>query len=756
MHNFVEKMNTKKSVIIAFCLSFCLGMCIVTTGFILGGGTFYLGEDYNLQQIAFHTSMHNAVKSGDVLWSSTYDIGANFIGAFSFYNLASPFVLFTILFPPALYQYLLPLMIAIKAGVCGVSSFLYAKQYITNNKYAYVASLLYTFSSYQLANLNYYHFMDLVALFPFLLLALDKTCIENKKGVFAVMVGIIALTNFVFFFGVAVFLVLYFAAKCIHKQYKITMQLFLKLALESAIGVGLACAILIPSVLFVTGNPRATSYIFGEELRDLLRLNYYELPNLLHAFLLPSECIMNRGFITTSDANASEAYLPVVGLVLAGTYFWHNKKSWITSLSVSCIVIMFVPVLNSAFSLFNELYYARWFYMPLLLFALASAKALEEKKKFLPGFIFVGVLFAFFYYLRWRWHHIILIEFMPNRLLAFILLGISAVGLAVTLIVCILVHRKYTMHFLVLSIFVNVTVAFALNTYYMHDFWNTKFPNHSAENFFNLNSITTFPNDDEYYRIETQNSWMNAGLITGTPSVNSFASAINPSVFEFYTANGIPRFVYSVTEEESYGFNTLLGSKYELIYENEEVAFVENENFAGMGFLYDYAISETQYAQVKHEDKHIANLGAIVLEDRVINENYYEYDILLKEDLSNLTEADFDDFTEKLGENAVKDFAYSKGVYTFNVYSNRQTICFISVPYDEGFTARVNGEHVEIERVNNGFIGVPVKEGDNSVEVSYYPKGLTAGLIISFISLLILLIYLLKGQIIIYTNKNKR
>ncbi len=750
----LAKPKFSKSLFIAFFLSFSLGMCIVAVGFILGGGTFYLGEDYNLQQISFHTSIHNALKSGDVFWSSTYDLGTNFIGAYSFYNLASPFVLFTALFPPSLYQYLLPLMIAFKAGVCGLGAYMYSKQYINENKYAYIASLLYTFSSYQLSSLNYYHFMDLVALFPFLLLALDKTCTENKKGVFAVMVAIITLTNYVFFFGATVFLVLYFAVKCLHKEYTITKQIFLKLALESVLGVGMACVILMPSVMFVTGNPRATSSIFSGEVVRIFLLKFYQLPNLLHAFILPSESIMNRGFIATTDANAPEAYLPVVGFILAGAYICNNKKNWVTSLSLVSILFMFVPVLNSAFSSFNAEYYPRWFYMPILIFSLASAKALEQKKSFKGGFIIVGVLFAWFYCLRMYWHSVLLIEFMPNRLLAFILLGISFAGIAVTLIVCLCVRKKYVTHFLTVAIFFNVTAVFALNTYYMHDFYSTKFPNHSAENFFNLNNIANFPQDDEYYRIETQNSWINAGIITNTPSVNSFASAVSPSIIEFYFSNDIPRYVYSTTDEEDYGFNTLLGSKYNMLYENEEVVFDENENFAGMGFIYGSAVSEAEYAKIDEDDKHIAILGALVLPNDIAEDNIYNFNMLTAGDLKNLAAQDFESFTKTLSENSVQNFAYENSAYTFSINSNKQTLCYVSVPYDEGFTAYVNGERVDIVKVNAGFIGVPVIEGENEVVLSYYPKGLNIGIFTTILSLIIFVIYLNKERVLnLYTNR---
>ena len=46
-----------------------------------------------------------------------------------------------------------------------------------------------------------------------------------------------------------------------------------------------------------------------------------------------------------------------------------------------CAVIALVPVLNSVFSAFNAAYYARWFYMPLLIMSAMTARALELNRK---------------------------------------------------------------------------------------------------------------------------------------------------------------------------------------------------------------------------------------------------------------------------------------------------------------------------------------------------------------------------------------
>ncbi len=66
---------------------------------------------------------------------------------------------------------------------------------------------------------------------------------------------------------------------------------------------------------------------------------------------------------------------------MVGTITWllsEKKGTWLRRLLIVCIFMALVPVLNSAFSMFNTAYYARWFYMPILMMALATAVSIED------------------------------------------------------------------------------------------------------------------------------------------------------------------------------------------------------------------------------------------------------------------------------------------------------------------------------------------------------------------------------------------
>lgn len=59
----------------------------------------------------------------------------------------------------------------------------------------------------------------------------------------------------------------------------------------------------------------------------------------------------------------------------------------------------------------------------------------------------------------------------------------------------------------------------------------------------------------------------------------------------------------------------------------------------------------------------------------------------------------------------------------------------LSVPYEPGWTLKVNGIVTEMNIFEDCFISIPLEDGSYTIELSYYPSGLNAGIVISFISL---------------------
>ena len=77
------------------------------------------------------------------------------------------------------------------------------------------------------------------------------------------------------------------------------------------------------------------------------------------------------------------------------------------------------------------------------------------------------------------------------------------------------------------------------------------------------------------------------------------------------------------------------------------------------------------------------------------------------------------------------------------VQAGEDGILVTSIPYDEGWTVYVDGSAVKPEKVKDTFLGISLTAGEHSIRLSFFPKGLKAGMAISGVSLLLFLLLFL-------------
>ena len=83
----------------AFLFNLAAGLVSFLWTIIAEGGLFSLAGDFNSQQITFAMAANEAIKSGNVIWDWSLDLGSNFIGGMSFYILGNPSFWVSLLFP---------------------------------------------------------------------------------------------------------------------------------------------------------------------------------------------------------------------------------------------------------------------------------------------------------------------------------------------------------------------------------------------------------------------------------------------------------------------------------------------------------------------------------------------------------------------------------------------------------------------------------------------------------------------------------
>ena len=82
------------------------------------------------------------------------------------------------------------------------------------------------------------------------------------------------------------------------------------------------------------------------------------------------------------------------------------------------------------------------------------------------------------------------------------------------------------------------------------------------------------------------------------------------------------------------------------------------------------------------------------------------------------------------------------------VSSTRLSGTITSIPYDEGWSVKVDGEDTELEKIADAFIGISLSKGEHKIEMSYCPKGFRIGLTLTCISgILFIGMYLLEKKL---------
>ena len=86
---------------------------------------------------------------------------------------------------------------------------------------------------------------------------------EKSRGPLIFAVFLCALTNYFFFFGMVVFVIIYWAVRMLSHSFKFKITEFLLMLLECVLGLTLAAGLLLPTVLEVMQNSRLGSVMGG-------------------------------------------------------------------------------------------------------------------------------------------------------------------------------------------------------------------------------------------------------------------------------------------------------------------------------------------------------------------------------------------------------------------------------------------------------------------------------------------------------------
>ena len=779
--------ETKKSLrdnyfLKAFFLGLGLSFLVFVPFMVVDGGRFLFYGDFNVQQVPFYRLAHDAVRSGNLGWSHLTDLGVNFIGSYSFYLLGSPFFWLTIPFPSEWVQYLMGPLLILKFACATLTGYVYIHRYTKNQNSALIAAVLYAFSGFSIYNIFFNHFHEAIVVFPLLLAALDEYMATRQRGLFALAVGLCCVVNYYFFVGQVTFTLLYFFVRLLSKSWRISLKDFLLLALEAVLGLGLSCLLLVPSVLTVLQNYRATEYING--WNGVLYNNVQRYLHILECFFFPPDLPARPNFTPDSGSRWASlgAWLPLFGMTGVIGWLQLKRKHWLKRMLWALFLMALVPFLNAAFQMMNSAFYARWYYMLTLMMALATVLALENErvdwKRSITWSLAITLAIALVVGLMPTVETMEGVETVsfgleeyPTRFWTYVAIALISLAGVVYLFCFCRKHKKAFYR----STLVGLSLVSVMYSIYFIALGKTQSEytwDHLIPYSLNGGKDVDLP-DLQQTRSDFYESLDNAGMFWQIPTIQAFHSVVPGSIMEFYDSIGVPRDVASRPTTDHYALRGLTSVHWLFDDDHDDTYFAgenmtdpampgyayygnangfdiwENQYYIPMGFSYDYYITRSEYNALSQGsedaigDRELAMLRAVVVEDDRVPAVEDVLEHLPLDDRYFSQDGYFQDCQDRAAT-ACTSFQYTNTGFVAEANSAESRLVFFSVPYEAGWSATVNGEPAPIERVNVGFMAVKIPAGEEVViEFTYHTPGLLLGLGISLGSLALLVAYLM-------------
>lgn len=732
-------------------------------------GYFLMESDYFNQQIPFIYETKRMLSSGIPFWSWNHYFGDNFIGAYSFYTLTSPFVWINCLFP---YKYLIwgiELTLFLKFLCCGWVSYAYFRQMRFAQRLSALGALMYTFSSYTITNLFYYHFMEPLICFPLLLMAIEHLLGKGRHRYSALIAAsfLVVFVNFYFSIGSFVAAALYGLCRIVRGEAGEKGRTTCAAMACVIAGIAIAAVVLVPIFLYLNGSARdeAASLPSFKEYLYLIgyRAVYLFMPKLSEG--------PNPYLHVVNNWSGPAVALPVAGCFFTLVYVV-KRKDWLSLLLGLCLLLYLTP-LNGIFTLFTSVTYVRWGYAFCLFSILATLNVIDKgdyKSKDFKRYLLLSLAVIVAYYAAnsvWFFkRHLSVGEFLDEVDWPFNLANLVLFAISLACLYSFVKTRKTKV--LAWGIVVCVALQFStstgsreLSTCKSNEFLSVIDREHKV-----IFLDNSHPEESRPFTHRSDlvlGKYKNMSLLTDQPSVGSWSSCINksisPLILSADTSKTSIRMQFAPTCNRT-SFDALMSVKEIQIYYNDpllatmkpapidgkrlkahqpNVDIYAFDYYIPMGFTYDsYMDAREIYrldtAKAVRMDIPLQLLAHLWVDscDTAVAAKYMRRGTMT-------THLSIDSVCRERRKQVCDRFEGDTHGFSAHVDMKKANLLFFSVPADPGFKATVDGKPTRILKANLGLSAIVVDKGRHHIRFEYTPEGLKAGAMISLLALLIAL-----------------
>lgn len=637
------KISPRLTMFLAFFLPFVLASAIYLIAMFFTDGTnMLLSSDGWHQYYPFLVDLRDKLLSSkDLTYSWTVGMGQSYASLYAYY-LASPMYLLSVLVPLDLLPHYFTLMTIVKLSLAGFCfSWFLRLTYRRCDAAIPFFGLMYAFCAWAAGYYWNIMWLDVFALLPLLIAGMVCLLRDGKFRLYTLTLALSLWCNYYVAFFCCIFVLLCFFGYCFccPKGWKNFFLRFLRIGVCTLLGAGMACVLLVPTMLAMqttySSTPKEFSYLGLNIIKDAYGnySNYDNFFQMLAKETLPGIWNASRqvfsGLLTASTptkmSGLPNVFCGMTAVVLSVYYFLCKKISRREKIFNLCLLLF----LDLSFILRFLDYYWHGMHFP---------NMLPYRFSFLFSFVLIAMAYRAFTFLddHKPWHLPVMLGvsalvivnawLLPDASkLSLLLSALAVCGVSVVFLLrrWKKVNRLLCVSFLCLIIACEMGVSLSkgvdtvgLTTQYNKN-GDVIYPRKNAEVQALLNYIEQ-EDGDLFYRTEfSATQTLNDAALNGFYGVSIFNSSANANFNRLSRSLGLSSWVGSnryVYYESSPFTNTMCGIKYlldrtdgyrntyynTLIAESDDVNLFKNQSYISLGFMTDGALADFVAVEEKY------------------------------------------------------------------------------------------------------------------------------------------------------------